>query len=218
MRRAVVAACLAISLGPAHGEPGSRPSLPWLENLRSVRAVDATAPIAAFALEDHDAEDDCIGGLGATLALHADIAPAAGRETIYASYRGGVVVVGSEGQTIATGPGYDCEGSADGIEILAAGAAFGVPTIVIAATSGGQRERMTWIAMLRPGRNGELDTVFAGAVELVEDGIVRRGGITILPGALLVRDHLGGVGFWTFDPVAGVYVPRGAYGDREPHS
>ena len=61
--------------------------------------------------------------------------------------------------------------------------------------------------------------MFAGVVEQREDGVVRTGSITLLPGALLYRAPGGGVSLWVFDPVAHAFMPRGAIDhEAEPHS
>ncbi len=191
---------------------------PWLSNLSEVRAVDSGEPFAAFAM-DAEVDPSCDEAMSTGLELVANVAPAGGSETILASYAHGVMVYGSEGELLAATPGFPCAGSADEIEVLAAGTAFGTPMIAITATTGGRREQLTWIGLYRIGLHGRLEAVFTGAVEQREDGIVRRGSITILPGALLVRDPLGGTGFWVMDPVSGVYVPSGGFGGSEyPHS
>lgn len=194
------------------------PALPWLFNLDNVRAVDTGDPFVTIAM-DAEVDPSCDELVSPGLALVANVAAPAGDETILASFAHGVMVYGREGELIASTPGFPCEGSADEIEVLAAGTAFGVPTIVIVATTGGRREQLTWLGLFRVGRNGRLEAVFAGAIEQREDGIVRRGSVTILPEALIVRDPLGGVGFWIFDDVGGVYIPRGGItGGERPHS
>lgn len=196
-----------------HSEPAS-PALPWLFNLEHVTASDVGDPLVTLAMEAR-MDPSCDEAMPAGLALVANVAPAAGPETILASFAHGVMVYSAEGELIASTPGFPCAGSADEIEVLAAGTAFGVPTIVIAVTTGGRREQLTWLGLYRVGLHGRLEAVFAGAVEQREDGIVRRGSVTILPEALLVRDPLGGVGLWVFDPIGGVYVPRGGTTEGE---
>lgn len=183
--------------GPPQERPAN-PALPWLFNLTNVTAVETGDPLVTIAMDaEIDPSCDELGSPG--LALVANVAASAGDETILASYAHGVMVFGREGELIASTPGFPCAGSADEIEVLAAGTAFGVPTIVMVATTGGRREQLTWLGMFRVGLNGRLEAVFAGAVEQREDGIVRRGSVTVLPDALMVRDPLGGVGFRIFD-------------------
>jgi hypothetical protein len=214
MRAAIVVALFAMGTA-VHAEPAS---MPWLRNLGDVRAVSVGEPFVAMAM-DAEIDPSCDESMSTGLALVANVAPGSGSETVLASFAHGVMVYGREGELIAATPGFPCAGSADEIEVLAAGTAFGVPLIAITATTGGRREQLTWVGLYRIGLHGRLEAVFTGAVEQREDGIVRRGSITILPGALLVRDPLGGVGFWVIDPVSGVYVPSGGFGASEyPHS
>lgn len=203
-------------VGPIARTP-AHPSLPWLYNLEDVRAVETGDRLVTLSMTS-DPDPSCRDNASPGLVLVADVAPAAGVETIFASYTNGIMVVGREGEPIASTSGYPCAGSADEVEVLATGTAFGKPTIVLAVTTGGRREQLTWVGLFQLGHHGRLEPVFAGAVEQREDGIVRRGSVTILPGALLVRDPFGAVGFWTFDDEGGVYVPRGGYGSTVPHS
>ncbi len=110
-------------------------------------------------------------------ALTANVANPGGDETILASFAHGVMVYGREGQLLASTPGFSCEGSADELDVLAVGTAFGVPMVAIVAKTGGRREQLTWLGLFRVGANGRLEATFAGAVEQREDGIVRRGAI-----------------------------------------
>lgn len=210
-----MAVALLVVGGVAHGEPPT--THPWLRNLSDVRAVSVGEPLVALAMET-ESDPSCAESTEMGLVLVANVAPASGAETILASFAHGVMVYGREGELLAAAQGFTCSGSADEIEVLAAGTAFGLPMIAVTATTGGRREQLTWIGLYRIGLHGRLEAVFTGAVELREDGFVRRGSVTILPGALLVRDPLGGVGFWVMDPVSGVYVPRGGFGGTEdPH-
>lgn len=222
--KVLVFALVAVLAPSAPREPRvARPAhraLPWLFNVANTVAVDSEDPSIALPLGlFRDIDPTCEDVPTAGLRVTAEVAPSPGRETVVASYAYGVLVLDSEGTVIAAAPGYSCEGSADQIEVLAAGTAFGVPTIVVVGTTGGRREQLTWLGMFRVGLGGRLDPVFTGAVEQREDGIVRRGSVTVLPGALLVRDPFGGVGFWVFDRGGGVYIPRGGYSGLDvPHS
>ena len=190
----------------------SHPSLPWLHNLRDVVATDLDEPLVTSPVENEPGDDPACAELAATaLSLTADVAPAAGAETIVASYAKGIVVVGSEGQVLATTPGYACAGSADTVEVLAAGTAFGAPMIVLTATSGGHREQMTWLGLYIVDPDGSIDAVFTGAVEERVGDEVRRGSITVLPGALLVRDPDGSTSYWVWDAEARVFMPPAGY-------
>jgi hypothetical protein len=215
----LLALCLIALLAP--GAPDApRPShraLPWLYNLHEVAAVEADDRGSTFQLDDREELDPTCGSGAVTgLELRADVAPAPGTETVLASYARGTVVVGSEGQVLATTPGYPCAGTSDALEVLAVGRAFGQPTIVIAATTGGRREQLTWLGLFRVGSSGRLEATFSGEVEERADGEVRRGSITILPGALLHRSPDGELVFWIFDEPAGIYVPSALLGPGEP--
>lgn len=205
---------LALVTGGADPTPASS-ALPWVFNLDQVRAVDVGDPLVTFAM-DADVDPSCDEVTFPGYALTANVASAGGDETILASFAHGVMVYGREGQLLTSTPGFSCEGSADELDVLAVGTVFGVPTIAIVATTGGRREQLTWLGLFRVAANGRLEATFAGAIEQREDGIVRRGSVTFLPGALLVRDPMGGVGFWTFDRVSGVYIPRGGLTGVEP--
>jgi hypothetical protein len=231
MKAKLVLLAVLVSAATATTAPSSQPTpprasdplLPWLRNLRDVVATDGHEPVETFrsdasldpALDPADLT--CRDDVSQGLVLTADVSPVAGTETILASFSQGVAVLGSEGQQLASTPGYPCFGSADQVEVLAAGTAYGVPTIVLAVTVGGRREQATWLAMYRIGVGGRLEPVFTGVVEERADDIVRLGSVTILPDGLLVRSPSGGASMWTWDPTAGVYVPPAAHEDRGGH-
>ena len=202
-----------------HQAPAS-PAIPWLYNFDDVVASTDGDLATAFRLTGFgDPDDRCDPGEHVGFAVHADLGPGAADVTVMSSYAEGVVVVGSEGRRLASTPGFVCQGSADELEVLAVGRAFTVPTIVVVATTGGRREQITWVGLYRVGREGRLDPVFVGAVEQREDGIVRRGAITLLPGALIYRAPGAGEGLWVFDPVVHTFTPRGPLDpEAEPHS
>ncbi|MDB4960106.1 MAG: hypothetical protein JWP01_105 [Myxococcales bacterium] len=198
-------------------QPGSHPALPWLVNLQDVVAADANDPLQTFPIERsgdpasdpglEPADPMCRDDASQGLVLSADVSPAPGSETLLASFSQGVTVLGSEGQELASTPGYPCFGSADQVDVLAAGTAFGTPTVVLAVTVGGRREQATWLAMFRIGTAGRLEPVFTTVVEEREDEIVRRGSVTVLRDGLLVRHPSGRTAVWRWDAAAGVYLP-----------
>jgi hypothetical protein len=193
------------------------PALPWLHGFPGARVSTSADPGAAGWFGE---DIECPAQAQPPLRLVADVAPAAGRETIVATLAGGIRVTSAEGIELAASAGYPCQGSADELEVLAVGSVFGERTIVLAFTTGGRREQGTWVGVYRVGFGGDIDPLFAGMVETREDGIVRTGSVTFLPGALIYRPpgHRGD-SLWVFDPVVHTYTPRGPF-DHEapPHS
>jgi hypothetical protein len=192
------------------------PTLPWLHGFAGERVRASADPGSVGWFGE---EIDCPADAQPPLRLVADVAPAAGREVIVATLTGGIRVTSTEGVELATSPGYPCQGSADELEVLAVGTVFGERTIVLAFTSGGRREQQTWLGLYRIGFRGEIDPLFAGVVESREDGIVRSGSVTFIPGALIYRPPGHRDSLWVFDPVVHTYTPRGPFGhEAEPHS
>ena len=189
----------------------AHPLLPWVHNLQRTVATDTSAPVDAPPIEDEPEDEACEELAATALTLDAEVAPSAGLETVIASYAGGITVVGREGNGLAAAPGYACGGSADAVDVLAAGSAFGTPMIALVATTGGHREQLTWLGLYRVAGDGRLDAVFTGAVEEQVGDQVRRGSVTFLPGALLVRDPSGAVAFWLWDDTSNTYQPPAAY-------
>jgi hypothetical protein len=150
-------------------------------------------------------EQGCGAGAYQAIELVADVAPSPGRETILASYAHGVVVLDREGDVVASTTGYRCAGSSDEVEAVAAGDAFGDPTIVVVTRTGGRREFSTVVGLFRIGFGGRLDPVFTATVEEHSGERSRRGAIDLLPGALVHRLPDGRHGFFVFDPVGRVY-------------
>lgn len=219
MRPALLALLIVLAAGaPLEPQP-AHPLLPWLFNMQDVVAVGASDRAATGPVDEQaDAEPGCPADAYPALELTAELAPSAGRELVRASYAQGVRVLGSEGQLLASTPGYPCEGSADDLEVLGVGRGFDAPMVVLALTTGGRREQLTWLGLFRMGLAGRLEPVFAGVVEERADGDVRRGRVMILPGALLHRAPDGATALWVFDEAGGVYTPRGTLGDSEiPH-
>lgn len=217
MNPLVLALLAVLAPGAPQGPTSSHPALPWLHNLTDVEAVASDDRLATVVLDEYaDADASCSAFAYPGLALRADVARVAGTETVLASFSHGTIVLDSEDQVIASSAGFPCEGSADELAVLASGRAFGAPTIVLAVTTGGRSEQWTWLGLFRVGYHGRLEAVFSGIVEEREHGTVRRGSITILPGAILHRTPDGDTEFWVFDNEAGIYVPRGSL-SGEPH-
>ena len=192
----------AVLFGAATACQPAGPGLPWLHGLDGV--VSSTGEAGTAPAID-DLALDCGVAASRTIELVADVAPTAGRETIVASYGGGLAVYDRERQLVAEAPGYRCEGSADELVAIAAGTAFGDPLLAVAATSGGHQEAMTWVTLYATGRT--LEPVFAGAVEARAGDRVERGAIYLLPGGLMMQQPAGTFRFWRLDPGARIYIP-----------
>ena len=228
--RAALLACIAVL--PLSGSAAATPavaSLPWLGNFTDATVSDGDQPgVASEPTESGDeswpgwlAEDEplCAADAQPPLHLRAEVAPSAGIETVVATLTGGVRVINAEGLEVTRSAGVPCVGTADALEILAVGTVFRQRTIVLAITNGGRREQAVWIGVYRVGAAGGLDPLFSGVVETREDGVVRTGRITFLPGALIYRPPGQGDALWVFDPVAHAYTPRGPFDhEAEPHS
>jgi hypothetical protein len=199
-----LACCQAAATAP---QP---PSVPLPQGMTGLVVSEETSMHATRRMQawfPHD-EEDCGSGAHQGIQLVADVTPRPGRETILASYSGGVVVLDREGQLIASSLGYPCTGSADEIEAVAVGDAFGDRTLVIVATAGGHQERSTFISLFRLGLGESLDPVFTAVVEEHKGSLVQRGTIHMLPGALAYRLPDGRYGFFVFDPIAREYLDR----------
>jgi hypothetical protein len=185
-------------------------ALPWLHGLTDVTSTDTAVPGEPAWLAD---DSDCAADAQPPLRLTVD------DDVISATYTGGIRITTSEGVERAVSPGYPCTGSADALEVLAVGTIFHEKAIVLAFTSGGRNEQSTWIGVYRVGFAGAIDPLFAGVVEQREDGIVRTGSVTFVPGALIYRPPGAHDTLWVFDPVVHTYTPRGPFGhEGEPHS
>lgn len=188
-------------VAPAH------PSLPWLSNFEVVAVATSDDPAARLPDDTLGAPDDeCSAGARATIGLTGSVGD--GRHHVAGSYAGGIAVYDAEAHLLAATPGLPCAGSADELEVLAVGKAFGTPTIAAVLTTGGRREAVTWLGLYRVGFGGRLEAVFSGAVEHRDGDRVLRGNVTLLPGALLHREPSGETIVWTWDDAAGVYVPH----------
>ncbi len=192
-------------------------AIPWLHGFSSAAVIEGGEPGESAELTDDVLS--CPADAQPALRLIADVSPAAGRESIVATFRGGIRITSNEGVELASTAGTPCVGSADALEVLAAGSIFGEKTLVLAFTTGGRREQQVWLGIYRVGFGGDVDALFAGIVEIREDGVVRSGGVQLLPGALLYRPPGHGDSLWIFDPVVHTYTPRGPVDhEAEPHS
>lgn len=185
---------LALLASPASAAPRS---LPWLANLENEVTVSSDERTSTLPIELHP-ETSCEPPAYGAITLTADLAPSAGLETIVGSYARGVLVVGSEGQRIARSSGYPCAGSADELEAMAVGRAWNERVLALAVTSGGRREASTWLGLYRVS-GARFELLFSGTVEQFDDGVVRSGQVTIVPGGLIHRDPDGEMTWWGFE-------------------
>lgn len=188
------------------------PSIPWLHGLANPVSTDRASDEVARRIDTwsrfSDVDPECSTGTYPGMAIEADVAGDAGVETIMVSLSHGIVVTDREGAMITETPGYHCEGTADELEAIAAGDAFGARTIAIAATTGGHRESSTWVTLFRvDGRR--LDPVFTGTVEERRGDGVKRGGVFLLPNALVYRHPRGTPSVWIYNSDARAYVQPG---------
>lgn len=198
---------------------GDIPDLPWIHGLTDVvvstRSSDEVGRKIADWSERAALDPGCPIGSYPGIELTADVAPSPGGETTLVSLAHGVAIFDREGELVSETPGYQCEGSADELEAVAVGRAYGERTLVIAATTGGHRASQTWITMLRVDDDRSLDAVFTGTVEERDGGIARRGSILVLPSALLYRPPGALVpALWIYDRHARAYLPPGQDVDR----
>lgn len=193
------------------------PSIPWLHGLANPVASDVLSDEVARRIDTWsnfaDVDAECSTGAHPGIAIEADLAPQPGSETILVSLAHGLVVLDREGQLITEAPGYHCDGTADELEAIAAGDAFGAPTLAIAATSGGHAESTTWLSLFRvDGRR--LDPVFTGTVVERHGTEISEGAVYLLPDALLYRHPRGKPSLWIYNRDARAYLQPGDEIDR----
>jgi hypothetical protein len=199
----VIALC-----GACGGTATPNSATPWLRGFAATASSDSEISAVSERLDGLiGARDDTgYGGLQVT----ADVAPADGPETVLASYRQGIAVVGHTGKLLAHAPGFEPTGSADDLVALLVGdAGLGFPVIALAVSRGGHRESVTSIVLYRAG-GGRLEQLFEGPVEEADGPDAFTGTITFVPGGLLHgAPRAAGTTVWTFDAARGHYVKRG---------
>ena len=204
-------------LGACQVAPQEAP-VPWLYGMSSFVAADRASKSATQRLHELSTSDpDCAAGAYQAVELVADVAPRAGSETILASYANGLVVLDREHRLVASTAGYRCEGSADEIELVAAGNAFGDQTVIVVGKHGGHREYATWVGLFRVGDDKRLDAVFTGIVEEHRGSGTRKGAIYMLPGSLVYQAPGGKPALHVYDPVARAYLVPGELIDDSDH-
>jgi len=184
-------------------------ALPWLQGFFAPEGVteQGSREVLTELSEWRDPAEDCVASEYGGLALRANVSAVEGSEKIVASYTQGVFVLDRDRHLLAQSQPFECEGSADELVALAAGdASIGVPLIVLATTSGGRAENVTWLTLYRVANDGVLQPVFVGEVERHEGDTARTGIITLIPGGLVYRDTRGSIGMWLYDAELGRYV------------
>jgi hypothetical protein len=204
-----------LATGLAACQLGSEtPSMPWLYGLSDVVASDRASDELGRRMADwsdrNDYDPRCPPGSAPAIELVADLAPTPGRERIWVSLAHGIAVFDAEGRLVTETPGYACDGSADELEAIAVGDAFGAPMLAIAATSGGHRQSSTWISLLRVGEDRTLDATFTGSVVERDGTSIEQGAIVLLPNALIYRHpRAKKPTLWIYNPVARAYLVPG---------
>jgi hypothetical protein len=184
-------------------------ALPWLQGFFAPQGVteQGDRDLIAELAEWREPVDDCVASAYGGLSLAADVSDVAGEERIVASFTQGVFVFDRERHLLAQAQPFVCEGAADELVALAAGdASIGAPVIVLAASSGGRSESVTWLTLYRVANDGELQPIFSGEVERHEGDRTRTAVVTLVPGGLIYRDLRGGLGVWLYDGELGRYV------------
>jgi hypothetical protein len=184
-------------------------ALPWLQGFFApVASTEKPAPGITDELSEwRSAGEGCVADAYGGLSLTAELGGGEGEERVLASFSQGVVVLDRDRHMIAQTPGFDCEGSADGLVAMAAGdGGVGAPLLAMAATTGGKNENMTWLALYRVAGSGELQPVFVGEVERHAGHTTRTGTVTLIPGGLVYRAPSGELSLWIYDNARGAYV------------
>lgn len=184
-------------------------ALPWLQGFFAPEASTetGTAEVLAELGEWGESDGSCVSDSYGGLSLTAEVSTVPGPERVLASFAHGIVVLDHEDHIVARTPGFDCEGSEDNLVALAAGdGGIAEPMVVLAATTGGHDETMTWLTLYRVANSGELQPVFIGEVERHVDDTTRTGVVTLLPGGLVYRPPAGPPSIWAYDAELGRYV------------
>ena len=180
------------------------PAPPWLRGVDVwVDATSDDARTSRLLPED----PGCAPSASLAVETTANVSSSAGRETIVASYAQGITVRGAEGDLLASAPGYPCVGSADAMEQIVVGRAWGEDVLGFVITTGGHREAVTWFVLYHLSRRDGLEAMFSGAIEAYRDGETRGGEIALVPGALLHREPTGQRVLWVLDSSGHFYLP-----------
>jgi hypothetical protein len=147
----------------------------------------------------------CYTGDLTALTVVADVAPAAGAETILASSAHGVVVIGGDDEPLGA-VAFPCGGSGDEVVALAVGdAGVGAPVIAVVVTTGGRAETTTRIELLG-FRGDRLVRLFAGPIETRDGDAIASGQLRVTERGLVHRRPDGRITVWQADPWTRAYV------------
>ncbi|HEU0035828.1 MAG TPA: hypothetical protein VFQ53_34685 [Kofleriaceae bacterium] len=206
-------ALFAALLGAGACQVGTEvPAVPWLHGMTDVAVSEQANDSVTRRLDEWSPAvdvDECAGAAYPGIELTADVAGSTRKETVLASYAQGIVVLDGERRLVASTPGYRCGGTADEIQAVVVGSAFGDRTLVIVGTTGGHREADTWLGMFRVGFDKRLDPVFTGVVEERRGDRVEQGAVHMLPGALIYTPPGRTPTLWFWNPVARAYLLPG---------
>ena len=172
----IVRLLIASLLGMAACE--TTPGMPWLRGLDDAKTATGSDPRVPADLE---VAPDCGVAASRTIELRD------GRETIAASYSGGITIFDHEDRVVVEARGRACAGSADELQALSVGTAWGERMIAMATTSGGRRETETTVALYTM----RLEPLFTGVVETRMNDKVARGAIQLLPRGVLYKSPRG---------------------------
>jgi hypothetical protein len=182
---------VSVEAGPEHSarlETAAPTSLPWLRNFAAAAESAVATPLVVERMTQWRALDTSCSAAGyGGLSIRAEVAGRRGSEEVLASFTQGVLVLDAAGKLLASATAPECQGSADELVAIAAGDAhIDGPVIALALTTGGHRASTTWLVLYRV-IGGVVAPVFSGAVEERLGEQVRRGEVTLLPGALVYQ-------------------------------
>jgi hypothetical protein len=184
-------------------------ALPWLQGFFAPSA-STEKPVQGITdelSEWRSGDQGCVADAYGGLSLTAELGAGEGEERVLASFSQGVVVLDRDRHMVAQTPGFECQGSADGLVAMAAGdAGLDAPLLAMAATTGGKNENMTWLGLYRVAGSGELQPVFIGEVERHAGHTTRTGTVTLIPGGLVYRAPSGELSLWIYDSARGAYI------------
>lgn len=159
--------------------PPVAPGLPWLRGGTHVASTTTSSSGVLERMEPYTTCDECVDYGGYELV--ADVAAAAGKETILVAFTRGIVVLDARGRLLAHQRGWDASGSADEVLALAVvDAGLATPLISVAVRTGGRREFEVRLELSQV-KDRSLRSVFRGVVEEYDDDGEQLGSVTLAP-------------------------------------